>query len=386
MPQRIALKYYLATRDQPIAPGDEIWGRPLPTQRQPGQDVNDKTVACGDYLSAVSRFLEKDNYRTVATALKACDPMGAGIERVRCLSVFLVKHGEFYHPVRVVVEGPQKAPSFVVNGAISTAGREHIVQEFKLLAGLYAVCGKPVIPRVFHLEEIVSADGDPIPMFSAQWFDGFCEFHLTAEPSANSSNLIVWNPDDTTYHLTPQQAEDVFRQAAWILTTSYNFYTFEHISAWHHAAGDFILKPVDAARVDLRLITIRKYTPLIENPDPDPADMVAGLLLFLIHLSIRNRLDRLDGTGELAWADDYALRGTIEGFFSGLDALSAKMDLPDTFPREFKNYINAHPPDALRALFKAVVAKTPNTASEYAFVKTQLDNHMDLFRTLLAPR
>jgi len=190
-----------------------------------------------------------------------------------------VKHGEFYHPARVVVKYGQGEFSFVVNVAISKTGRDHLRGEFNLLARLFPEFELPALPKVYQQAEIPSGDNTKLPMFSGQWFEGFCEFHITADHPENMSNLIVWDQDDTRFYLTRQQAEDVYRQVAFILTTAYKFFTFEQISAWHHAAGDFILKPIDTTRVDLRLITIRKYAPLIENAEPDPATLIEALLL-----------------------------------------------------------------------------------------------------------
>jgi len=60
------------------------------------------------------------------------------------------------------------------------------------------------------------------------------------------------------------------------------------------------------------------------------------------------------------------------------------MDLPQTFPTELRNYIQAHPPEALFDLFSAVVAKIPGTSPEYDFVMQRLEKHVDLFQSLLA--
>ncbi len=391
MPEKIPLEFFLATKTRPVAPGDDIWEQPLPLSRQPQTaaltTANEKTVTYGDYFSAIGDFLEKDRYRAVTMALADAFDVKPDLQRVRGLAVFLVKHGEFYHPARVVVNAWYGEFSFVVNVAISKTGCDHIKGEFNLLARRYSEFGlefeRPALPRVYHLDEIPSRDDKIIPMFSGQWFEGFCEFHITADHPENMSNLIVWGQDETSFFLMPKQAEDVYRQVALILTAAYNFFTFEQISAWHHAAGDFILKPVDATRVDLRLITVRQYTPLIENPAPDPATLIEALLLFLINLTIRNRLDRLDGTGALAWADDVALKGTISGFFKGLSLVVSKADLPETFPTEFKNYLRAHSEEALRDLFGAVADRIPDTSPEHDFVKKRLREHADQFYSLL---
>jgi len=388
MPANLTLKFYLTSRDIPVRPGGEIWHTPLPTSRRPqgasDDDSIENTVTYGRYLSAVGRFLERDNYRVVITALAHGSQSAVSLEQVHSLSAFLVKHGEFYHPVRVVIKTEAGEHAFVVNGAVSSAGRNHIECEFKLLAGLYEAFDTPVVPRVFLLDEISADNGDVVPMFSAEWIDGFCEFHLTADYPEGKSNLIVWKEDESTYCLTHEQAADVYRKVAFALTITYNFYTFEQISAWHHAAGDFIVKPIDSARVDLRLITVRQYTPLLNIPTPDPADLIEGLILFLINLSIRNRLDRLDGTGDLAWADDYALKGTLEGFFRGLSVMAARMDLPADFKNQFKNVLICYPQDALQTLFSAVVDKTPASSPEHGFLHDRITAHAALFHSILA--
>ena len=382
MSEMIPLAFFLATAARPVVPGDDTWQHPLPLSRRPQATTHKETVTYGDYFTAVGDFLEKEHYRAVKEALVDTFGVKADMLRVRRLAVFLVKHGEFYHPARVVVKYGQGEFSFVVNVAISKTGRDHIKGEFNLLARLFPEFELPVLPKVYHQAEIPSGDNTKIPMFSGQWFEGFCEFHITADHPENMSSLIVWDQDDTRFYLTKQQAEDVYRQAAFILTNAYNFFTFEQISAWHHAAGDFILKSVDTTRVDLRLITVRNYAPLIENTEPDPAALIEGLLLFFLNLTIRNRLDRLDGTGVLAWADDYTLKGTINGFFNGLTQVVRKQDLPQTFPAEFKNYIQAHSPEALHDLFSAVVDTIPDTSPEHDFVTKRLGKHVDLFRGL----
>ena len=392
MPEKSTLEFFLSTKAAPVTPRDDIWDNPLPLSRRPQATDNHtshfKTVTYGEYFEAVGDFLKKNHYRAIRKALAGNFETDTVSERVDRLAVFLVKHGEFYHPARVVVKSGQNEFPFVVNVALSKPGRDHIKGEFNLLERLYSEFGpefgRPAVPKVYHLDEIPSGADKIIPMFIGQWFDGFCEFHITADHQANRSNLIVWGQDETSFFLTLKQAEDVYRKAAFILTTRYNFFTFEQISAWHHAAGDFILKPVDFARVDLRLITVRKYSPLIENKQPDPETLVEALLLFLINLTLRNRVDRLDGTGPLAWADDFALRGTIAGFFNGLRMIVSKEDLPETFPAEFKNYIQAHSRGALFDLFTAVADRIPDTSPEHDFIKKRLRKHADLFSSFLS--
>ena len=387
MLEKLPLAFFLATPDEPVAPGDDTWKRPLPISRLPvptaAAATDENVVAYGDYFTAIAGFLEKDHYRAVKTALADTPGTGVDLAQVSGLAVFLVKHGAFYHPARVVAATGRGERSFVVNVAVSPTGRDRINQEFNLLGRLRREFEQPVLPGVYDLEEMTCPNGKKLPLFSGQWFDGFCEFHLTENHPEGLSNVIVWDPERAPFHLTKQQAESAFRQVAEILTGVYNFYTFEQIRAWHHAAGDFILRPVDADRVDVRLITVRDYAPDIADAEPDPAALVEGLLLFFLNLTIRNRIDRLEGTGELAWAEEYTLKATIEGFFSGLEVVVGKLDLPSTFSGEFKNYIRAHPPAALHDLFSALAARIPDTSPEHDFIEKRIERHTALFRTFL---
>ena len=387
MPEKLPVAFFLATPDEPVEPGDDTWQRPLPLSRRPVPaavaGTAEKAVTYGDYFTAIAGFLEKDHYQGVQSALADEPGPGGDASRVKALAVFLVKHGAFYHPARVVAATGRGPRPFVINVAVSKTGRERIRREFGLLKRLYRKTEHPVLPRVYDLAEMTCPNGQKLPMFSGQWLEGFCEFHLTGSPPDGLSNVIVWDPDGAPFYLTETQAENAFRQAAAILTSTYNFFTFEQIRAWHHAAGDFILKPLDTDRVDVRLITVRDYAPHIADAEPDPAALVEGLLLFFLNLTIRNRIDRHNGTGALAWADDYALKGTIEGFFSGLDMVIRNLGLPGSFAGEFKNYIQAHPPAALGDLFSALANRLPDTSPEHDFVKNRIGRHADLFRKFL---
>ena len=388
MPEKITVDFFLSTRETPVIPQNPIWNRPLPLNRRHREmeatTPDETAVTYGDYFTAVSTFLKKDRCRALNAALALKGNVAVDLKGVPAVAVFLVKHGAFYHPARITVKFGGAESSLVVNVAVSKSGRDHIKEEFFLLERLHPVFEQPVVPRVYYLDEIPTGSDKKLPMFIGQWFEGFCEFHISPGHPENRSNLIVWEQGGTNFFLTLKQAEDVYRQAAFILTCGYGFFTFEQISAWHHAAGDFILKPIDSSRVDLRLITVRKYAPLVENTEPDPAMLIETLLLFLINLTIRNRVDRLDGTGALAWADDFALKGTISGFFNGLHLIVDKEGLPETLPAEFRNYILAHSKKALFDLFSAVVDGIPVISPEHVFIKKRLEKHVDLFSSFLS--
>ncbi len=67
-----------------------------------------------------------------------------------------------------------------------------------------------------------------------------------------------------------------------------------------------------------KLITVRQYAPRLEFHKRSPENQVTAMLLFFANLTIRMRLDRLDGVGETVWARDHSVEATIKGVVDGL--------------------------------------------------------------------
>jgi hypothetical protein len=167
-----------------------------------------------------------------------------------------------------------------------------------------------------------------------------------------------------------------------ILAYYYNAETFEQIFAWHHAAGDFIVR-IENGLLDLKLITVRRYAPLIqnlnhpENSVKDPEMILQALLLFFLGLSIRMRLDRLDGVGDISWADSRAVPATLEGFFDGLALKPQIPELPDAVDQCFGNYLSVCSQKDLFELTKAVANEFNPRSAETSIVKQHLEAHVE---------
>ena len=144
---------------------------------------------------------------------------------------------------------------------------------------------------------------------------GYNEFHIHCGDNQTQS-LRIWGPAKRIA-LASKQKRLLYHRVAEILTYYYNLETFEQIFPWHHGAGDFVVRLSDTD-LDLRLITVRGYSSLVETNGTDLITILNALLRFFLHLSLRTRIDRLDGTGDLVWADDTAVEGTVSGFFDGL--------------------------------------------------------------------
>jgi len=286
-------------------------------------------------------------------------PVGAsGIRRIQ---VFLVKHGEFYHPARIELDLGLLQPSFVLNVAVSEAGRACLEEECRSLNRLAGHTGAGYIPRAY-VKGMVSAPNHPdLKMWLGEWLDGFHEFHWSRNEADDGLLLAVWDPQAGKRYLNAQQIGAVYSGAAAILTHFFDLTSFEQIHPWHHGAGDFVVRQQGDV-IDVRLVTVRGYASLLSAPpqssgaQPDAALTLQMLLLFLVRLSLRMRLDRLDGVGELLWADKTVVTHTVDGFLTALAQKPPPPQLPDSPLRCFAYFFSRCSETDLQEITAAVVA------------------------------
>ena len=358
--------YYLSNDSHPLTAQSPLWSVPLPLNPSGGngggKSENEPLISYGDVFSGITAFLSQNRFKPLRLAAEGLFGDELDTEKLDGVRVFLVKHGEYYHPARIETDIGGICRKQVVNVAVSEAGLSFINKEFEMLQGINRSFPYSYIPRVFESGEILTDQGKPIRMFIGEWFDGFYEFHLSLHPKSNTAGIIVWNDDGDSFFLNETQTVQLFEQSAQIVTSYYNPFTFEHIFSWHHAAGDFILKQ-EKNHVTVRLVTIRDYAPMMKDPPRDLGNVLDGLLLFFLNLTLRLGLDRLDGIGEVAWAGKPAVKGAVAGFFKGLALQTRTGRIPKDLIDSFKSYLNYFSPDDLFAwatdLVKSWHPKTP---------------------------
>lgn len=379
MPEDIPFTYFLADEETPVTEDRSIWNNPLPVNRPHQIFVKDSPVSYGNYFSAVRSFLEKNSFTILLTAVSDHCRQQTNLKNVEGIQVFLEKHGEFYHPSRIRVTACGRAYQFVLNVAVTDTGKEYIKQEYRILKKLNNDFPGQHIPCVYG-EGAVIINGSRICVFLGEWFDRYNEFHITRDPKGNQKT-IVWDPVDGNYYLTREQTVALFRQAATILTHYYNTETFEQISQWHHAAGDFIIKR-NNNEIDVRLITVRQYNPLFkkedsENSEPHPQSILEALVVFFLNLSIRMRLDRMDGTGEIVWAETPAVYGIVSGFLKGLASKPSIKTLSIPLDDCFLYFlVSSYTEYELRNLAADIVNTYHPGAPEIPEIKKHLGNHV----------
>ena len=371
MAEMITFAYYLADKDHPVRSDLPIWNASLPSGRNMSQPPGGPTY--GDYFSAGRAFLEKDRCRMLSGAVEELLQRPAGPKDFHSIDIFLDKHGEYYHPSQVVLALADRVCRFVLNVAVDTPGTDLVLREHDLLEMLFRRFQKPYLPRVFGAGIVPFPGGKNAGMFLGEWFEGFYEFHVTKiEPN---QQIALWVPDKGPSILSDLQRRSIYRNAAYILTSFYDIETFAQISPWHHAAGDFIFRPGDPGPA-LRLVTVRGYSPVLREKSDDLVEMLQALLVFCVHVSVRTRLDRLDGTGDVVWADEVALTETVTGLFQGLK----ETPTPEVFPGPVADVFYAYAGSLSRAdlmdLAEAILGAYPEAAEETDVIRCHLSDHV----------
>ena len=381
MPPNPLISYFLYDTTTPVDADHPSWQQPLPLSRHLTDKNDDLSISHGEYFLAIRRFLENNHFDIIARALGRRLQKKVKTADINEIRVCLAKHGEFYHPARLEVSVGQQSTDFVLNVAVSDNGIQTLHEEYHSLKRLNDEFTPSFIPRVYGFGEIKAVGLRKIPLFLGDWLGNYHEFHISGDPTGDSASIRVWDGDKNRALLSADQQAEIYRQAARILTYYYNVESFEQIFAFHHAAGDFIVR-FDNGGIDLKLITVRRYASLLRNQDnlengnPDVETILQALLLFFLGLSIRMRLDRIDGVGDIVWADSLAVAATLEGFFEGLILKPRIPSLPDTIDRCFAYFLSLCSGEDIGNLCRSVVHAMDPRDPEAAFIMQNIDEHI----------
>ena len=345
----ISISFFISGEEQEILPGNPLWDLALSgiNSAKTNRDVSKITV--GDYFRAAHFFLSQNYFSALVKGLNAFFKYPVHKSHIKQVNVFLEKHGAFYHPMKVKVElNNADKCYFVLNGAVSTEGLSLIESEYQLISRLNKAFSKQYLPQVYAMA-FVEALNIRAAFFLGQWFKGYKEFHITnhsdkSEKSEKSEKkqIALWESNDTCQYISEEKALAIYKEIAKILTYYYNIETFEQISLWHHAAGDFIAKKEKTGfgktGFKVKLITARAYQPLNEFSSDEKHGkdhILPSLLIFFIKLSLKIRLDRLDGQGKYTLLSDKVTEAAVNGFLDALDEKTDNFDFGPDYISDF---------------------------------------------------
>jgi len=386
-------KFFLSSKNDSVREDDFIWSTPIPLSRHQSPSILDQDsdilINHGHYFTAARDFLERDRYAIITQAV--CQYLNRKIlsQEIEEIRIFLDKHGEFYHPAKIETVLPAVKIPFVLNVAVTDVGKQCAQREYRLLKKLNTQYPDSFVPKVYGQgSAFIKMDRAEIRMFLGEWFERFNEFHISLDPDDKKYKIMVWDHEHGNFFLTPHQTMELYRHAAKILTYYYNVETFEQIFSWHHAAGDFVLT-CQKDDIELKLVTVRQYRSMYENNiaiesiEPDSELILEALLVFFLNMTIRMRIDRLDGVGDIVWSDDVAIKGILQGFF---EALALKPEF-GVFEEHLSHCFRQHLLSCCRADFfdlnHAIVHTYPSQAPEVPVIQQHLEKHVvDLYNSI----
>ncbi len=337
-------KFFISGVKKEVLPGSKFWLLPL-SGKNSRQSCN-AGFTTGDYYLAACEFLSRDDFLILRTGIKSslalksfsnlksfpgqsAHDISIMEDQIIKIEVFLEKHGAFYHPLKIQVGFyNNQICSFVLNGAVSKQGIALIKNEYEQLVKINQRHSKSYLPQIYGFD-FITMGVVRVGFFLGQWFEDYREFHVSDDN--RTRQISIWDSNGSCHYIQVEDACVIYHKIAGILTYYYNIETFEQISSWHHAAGDFIVNMGDGT-FSVRLITIRVYSPLTHfgtGESNKKIYILPSLLLFFLNMTIRIRLDRLNGTGEIVMIDELVLNAVIKGFLSALDKKSVIYDYGD---------------------------------------------------------
>lgn len=363
---KIPFAFGLSPSEPAVTVESALWSAPLPLEMSALQSASaqsDQTPVptYGDYFQAVANFLLRDDMTLLRQAAGKVRGSAVAYRDVEGVGVYLVKHGAFYHPARIEASIAGQCIPMVLNVAVSARGQRVLPLEFKAMSRLRQTLSAPYWP-VFHgFGYGTTGNGRQWPMLLGDWLEGYHEFHLTENGAPDALSVVVWDSDRGHHILDARQVHSLVGRAAELLAYAYNPLTFEAILEWHHAAGDFVAQ-LQSGGIDLRMITVRDYAPLVADTPADIPAVLDATVVFLVGMSLRLRLDRIDGVGRLACYPRRVVSDIWKGFCRGLHSGNAERGLPDDFDAAVMKFIRLQGKDRLMPIAEAVIHKYPENS------------------------
>ena len=350
------------------------------------------------YFHAISDFLSRENFQPLLEAVNERLETDFDLSSLDEIIVRTEKHGALYHPSSIEVMSKKGRVKFGLNVAVTDTGKDSLKREFTILKTLNARFNLPYIPKPFYLDELHS-----LVFLLEEWFEGYHEFHI-AKSEDGKQQIKLWEYGKGERFLTPEQGFEIYRQIAMILTLFYDIENCRMIFPWHHAAGDFVVRIEDARyspspnpsprgrgnkkkdshqrrgegcmrnKINVRLTTVRGYEPFMGSDTNEMITPVLALFYFLLHLSIQMRLDKLDGVGDVVWADEKCVDATLAGFFLGLESKKAFLNYCGS-QGEFLTLLRSFSVDDLATTFKPIIKQYEKT-KDFPVIERIFGNHV----------
>lgn len=344
-------------------------------------------LSLGDYLRGVRDFLVEDGCSTISRILSNRAQHEILPATIGALLIRTEKHGTLYHVASVELQAGTDHFKFCSSMAFSDQAQCWLKREIDTLKELHRRFGLPHLPAPVIFGKTFLGHGDRkvcALLLLSEWLEGCHEWHLSAARRGEPPKVRIWDQAEGYRWASERESRSLFWGATRILSQYYDPDRYTQIKAWHHAAGDFVVRPLKHA-LDVRLTTARAYAPLPGlSPDYGIIPAVA-MIYFFLNTILRMRLDREDGVGEPLWAGDDALEAAVKGFFAGMARPRLSSSPENKENTKMIDLFRSFSPKELIALHRPILEfMEDEAAGDRALIESRLDDHVRaLHRVLL---
>jgi len=344
-------------------------------------------LTLGDYFESIEAFLLKDPAGPLYPILKQRLKKDIHVENIQTILIRSEKHGALYHPASIEILAGEQRLKLAVSTAVSDKGKVWLAREYEILKHVNNAYHLPYLPNVYLQREVECNAGghkhETLVMLLAEWFEGYHEWHISIDEKDKAHKICIWDLGKGNRYASHKEAFDIFRQASKILTLYYDTNSYKQIYPWHHAAGDFIVGTRNGG-IDVKLTTARKYESIMTAFSEDTATPIIAMVYFFLNLTVKMRIDKLDGVGETVWVDNFSVDATIEGFFEALHRMKAggRYDLGNV--EDLLTLLQSFNEEELEGLFEPLMGLyQEDDPEDLAVIQENLGRHISLlFQTL----
>jgi len=339
-------------------------------------------LTLGDYFETLKEFILKDHGMPLVCVLREVLNREINLENIRKMLIRSEKHGVLYHLASVEIFIDDKRIKLSVSTAVSETGKQWLADEYEILTSLNASLKLPYLPNVYFKDEMVAPAGkkrtETLAMFLGEWFEDYHEWHLSMDENDGKQKLCIWDLRQGHRYASEKESHEIFTQASRILTLYYDTLSYKQIYPWHHAAGDFIVRTRNT-KIDVRLTTARKYQSLIDYLSEDTVNPMIAIIYFFLHLTVRIRLDKLDGVGKTVWAGDFSVDAATEGFFEALSTMKQEGRFNHGGAKDLLSLLQSFEKDEIETLFQPLLDwYQEGDPAEFRVIQTNLTSHVNL--------
>ncbi|MBW1803863.1 MAG: hypothetical protein JRJ85_24415, partial [Deltaproteobacteria bacterium] len=244
---------------------------------------NHPFLTLGDFFHAIRDFVWQNNGKRLCGIIGRLKGQATFHDRIDQLIIRYEKYGTLYQIASVEATAENLKEKLTVTAAVTPEARETLNRECKLLNRLIDRWPFPFIPRIYIKDQVeakTSEKAETFAMVLSDWFEGYHEWHFSGDRNTASA-IDLWDMGQGFRPAPANVVHEIIGQAAMILTLYYDPVSYSQIFPWHHGAGDFVVK-VDENGVDVRLISVRGYDPLVFLLGNKQPGALEALLFFFL--------------------------------------------------------------------------------------------------------